>query len=406
MIRKVCSEGVGYSVVDLNDVRHIFACAVPQEGSNLSEQSHDALHTIEAVIRDEGALGTIVRQVVFLKDGSQLAECKDIIHRFYGEDLPATSYILQSPCEGRELSIEAWGVGRGTEGEVIERDSEHLVIVRHHGVTWAHCSGIAPQTSATGVYAHSINAFERMRDILAGRGIRYDQVFRTWLYLGDIVGPEGDTQRYKELNRARTDFYEGMAFIDERLAEGAKRPVYPASTGIGMSDSDVVMGCIAISTDRDDVVFLPLENPLLTSAFDYGKRYSPASPKFCRAMAVVAGDCATILVSGTASIVASETKFIGDAVGQTGQTLDNIEALISEDNFARSGMAGLGATLDGLAYVRVYIKHREDYEKVRDACEKRLGELPTVYAIADVCRPDLLVEMEGVAFSEKCVDTT
>ena len=406
MIRKVCSEGVGYSVVDLNDVRHIFACAVPEEGSNLSELSRDALHTIEAVIRDEGALGTIVRQVVFLKDGGQLAECKEIIHNFYGEDLPATSYILQPPCAGKELAIEAWGVGRGMDGEEIERDSEHLVVVRHHGVTWAHCSGIAPQTTENGVYAHSASAFERMRDILAGRGIRYDQVFRTWLYLGDIVGPEGDTQRYKELNRARTDFYEDLAFIEDHLAEGVKRPVYPASTGIGMSDTDVVMGCIAISTERDDVVFLPLENPHQTSAFDYGKRYSPASPKFCRAMAIVAGNCATILVSGTASIVASETKFIDDAMGQTEQTLDNIEALISEDNFESSGMSGLGATLDGLAYVRVYIKRREDYAKVRATCEKRLGELPTIYAIADVCRPDLLVEIEGVAFSERCADPT
>ena len=28
-----------------------------------------------------------------------------------------------------------------------------------------------------------------------------------------------------------------------------------------------------------------------------------------------------------------------------------------------------------------------------------LGELPAIYAVADVCRPDLLVEIEGIAFS-------
>jgi hypothetical protein len=50
--------------------------------------------------------------------------------------------------------------------------------------------------------------------------------------------------------------------------------------------------------------------------------------------------------------------------------------------------------------VRVYIKRQEDYEKVRAVCESRLGELPTIYAIADVCRPDLLVEIEGMAFSK------
>jgi len=64
-------------------------------------------------------------------------------------------------------------------------------------------------------------------------------------------------------------------------------------------------------------------------------------------------------------------------------------------------MRGLGATLGDLAFARVYIKRQEDYRGVRAVCEDRLGELPTVYAVADVCRPELLVEIEGVAFSRR-----
>jgi hypothetical protein len=45
------------------------------------------------------------------------------------------------------------------------------------------------------------------------------------------------------------------------------------------------------------------------------------------------------------------------------------------------------------------VKHPEDFDKVRQVCERRLGRLPAIYAVADVCRPDLLVEIEGVAFS-------
>ena len=85
--------------------------------------------------------------------------------------------------------------------------------------------------------------------------------------------------------------------------------------------------------------------------------------------------------------------------GANRQTLDNIEALISADNLARHGMPGLGATLEDLAGIRVYIKRQEDYEKTREVCEPGLGELPAIYAIADVCRPELLVEIEGVALS-------
>ena len=51
--------------------------------------------------------------------------------------------------------------------------------------------------------------------------------------------------------------------------------------------------------------------------------------------------------------------------------------------------------------MRVYIKRQEDYGPIRAACEQRLGELPTIYAVADVCRPELLVEIEGISFAHK-----
>ena len=162
-----------------------------------------------------------------------------------------------------------------------------------------------------------------------------------------------------------------------------------------------MMSAIALATDRKDIVAVPLENPRQTSAFDYAEHYSPKTPKFSRGMALSCGNYATIFVSGTASITNSETRHVGDAVAQTHETLDNIAALISEENLCHHGLPGLGASLEGLGLVRVYIKREEDYANIRAACEKRLGELPTIYAMADVCRPELLVEIEGIAFSHK-----
>ncbi len=401
MIRKQSSEGIGYSVVELNDVRHVFAAAVPRTGDTLDDQAQDALQTIRDVNHEEGTRGSIVQQSVFMKDAGQLEECGRIMKDFYGDDLPATTYIPQPPCEGKLVSIEALGVGRAMEGVKIRRLSDRLVIATHSGVSWVHCGQIVPDTPARGVYDRSIDAFQKMAEMLAGVGIRFEQVIRTWLYLGDIVGPEGDTQRYKELNRARTDFYQDIRFSLASPPPGFNPKVYPASTGIGSDGRDVVMSCIALSMERDDIIASPLENPLQTSAFDYSTTYGPRSPKFARAMALSCGPFATIFVSGTASITESETRHVGDVEGQTRQTLDNIEALISERNLCRHGMPGLGTTLDGLALVRVYIKRREDYAKTRAVCEDRLGELPTVYAVADVCRPELLVEIEGIAFSRR-----
>ncbi len=398
--RKVCSDGVGYSVVELNDVRHVFAAAVPRRGGTLAAQAADALATIKQLTEDQGVRGAIVSQSVFLPGPHYLEEAREIIRDFYGPELPATTYVFQPPCEDKLLSIEALGVGRRHDGVRILRLSEHLVVVEHSGVTWVHCAHVRPATDSSAVYDRTLSAFQQMAAMLQKAGVSYEHVIRTWLYLGDIVGMEGDVQRYMEMNRARSDFYQNICFRPARRPAGFDTVVYPASTGIGAEGRDIVMSCIALDTARDDILAMPLENPLQRSAFDYSPCYGLKSPKFCRAMALSCGRFATILISGTASITNEETQFIGDVAGQTHQTLDNIEALISKYNLARHGMPGLGTTLEGLAIARVYVKRKEDYPAVREVCEKRLGEVPTVYAVADVCRPELLVEIEGIAFCQ------
>ncbi len=400
MIRKESSEGIGYSVVELESSRHILAAATPREGNDLREQACDALKTIRALLDDENMRGSIVRQAVFMKDIDQIEECREIIHEFYGDNLPTTAYIPQPPCEGKLLEIEALGVG-GNGGCEIHRYCERMVVSQHEGIAWAHLSNVCPEGDATKVYDQSVYIFREAAKRLAERGYSYDQVIRTWLYIGDIVGPEGHTQRYKELNRARTDVYEDIKFKASHALPGVTRPVYPASTGIGTEGKVIALSCMALATDRSDVSLVPLENPQQTSACEYGTEFGRKSPKFARAMTVACGDTATILVSGTASITDAETKFVGDVEGQTRQTLENIEALIDEDNHRRHGLPGLGATLADLGVVRVYIKRQEDYAKTKAVCKAMLGEVPTIYAVADVCRDDLLVEIEGIALTAR-----
>jgi enamine deaminase RidA (YjgF/YER057c/UK114 family) len=399
MIRTESAHGIGSAVAALNDVQHVCVSAVPHRGRGLAQQAEDALQSIADVIGTHGTRGSIVHQAVFVRDLSQVETCRKIILDFYGDHLPATSYIPQPPCEGKELAIEAMGVA-GPPGAVqIERCCEQMVVTRHSGVTWVHAANLFPEPTTAGVYARSLVTFEKVSQMLAKRNVRYSEVIRTWIYLGDIVGPEGETQRYKELNRARTDFYDHFTFGQGRTPAGFTRPVFPASTGIGTDGKGVVIGCVALQTDREDLMLVPLENPQQTSAFDYHTHYSPQSPKFARAMAVAVGNSATIFISGTAAITDSESRFIGDIAGQTNLTLDNIAALIGADNFRNHGCPNMGSTLDELALVRVYIKRQEDYDKCRAVCEARLGPRPIVYAVADVCRPELLVEIEGVAFS-------
>jgi enamine deaminase RidA (YjgF/YER057c/UK114 family) len=347
---------------------------------------------------------------VFLADAGLIGECRRILREFYGNEMPATSFIPQRPCGGKLLAIEALGLGQGKGSFEIERISEQLVVARHNGIAWIHAALAEPQPSLDGVYRQATGAFEQLKALFCRAGVHFDQVIRAWLYLGGIVEDDGDAKaentpvpflRYQELNRARSDFFRDIPFLADRLPKSFRGPAYPASTGIGADGRGLGMSAIALATDRQDILAVPLENPRQTSAYDYAACYSPESPKFSRAIALSCGDYATIFISGTASITGSETQHEGDIAAQTHETLDNIAALISEENCRRYGLAGLGASLEGMGLVRVYVKRQDDYPKAREVCEKRLGELPVIYAIADVCRPELLVEIEGIAFSSR-----
>lgn len=401
MMRKIARERSHRSIVELNEVYHVFATVVPRAGATLRDQALDALEGIAAVMSAEGATGAVIHQSVFLADSESIAACRQIVREFYGRNVPATSYVPQPPCEGKLLAIEAMGLGKGRDKVDIQRISDQVVVTRHNGVAFVYADHAVPRTSAAGVYEKTICSYQHLRRILPDAGARLDQVLRTWLYLGGIVDDDGPTQRYKELNRARADVYRHIPFLTERLPEGFSGLAFPASTGIGTSGRSICLSALAVVGDVDQVVAVPLENPRQTSAYAYSKAYSPTSPKFSRGLALCDGEDTTLFISGTASITNSETRHAGDVVAQTHETLENISALISEDNLSRHGLPGRGATLEGLGVARVYIKRSQDYEWVRPVCEQRLGAVPKTYLVADVCRPDLLVEIEGIAFSRK-----
>ena len=399
MIRKAFHNEVGYSVVELDGARAVFAAASPRRGNTLQEQTEDVLQKLKSLFDEEGVSGAIVMQSVFLDDIENQNVCRRIMRDFYGKQLPATTYIPQPPCDGKTISVEAWGLGRGKDEVEIERVNERLVIARHNGIHWAYLADVRPERAEGSVYDRAGSFFRSANQRLNAAGMCFEDVIRTWLYLGDITGNEGESLRYRELNRARTDFYRNLKFGNGLVPPGWERPFFPASTGIGVLGDDLILGGLALRTSRRDLTLVPLENPRQTSAYDYAHQYGSESPKFARAMAVVADQWVATFISGTASITASETRHLGDIEHQTRQTLDNIEALIAAENFQNHGLSGRGAILDDLALARVYIKRREDYAAARAVCRARLGDLPILYVVADICRPELLVEIEGIAFS-------
>ena len=401
-------DGCSYSMVDKNGVDYFYGVATSTEGADTREQIFSAFNNLEAALKEVDVC-SLVKLNIFLREIGAKQLVREIINEQFGDFfIPATTFIAQKPCDSsKSIIIEATAVNSSPNDSnslpvSVYNEGEHSTIVEYGDVTLGFFGGFVPGEAPVGAYARSFDAFSKMRAEVEANEFLFPQVFRTWLYQGHIVLEEGDTQRYKELNRARSDFFYGTRFIERYLPKNVKLgTIYPASTGIGADDVDIAMSCQAIKTDREDCLVVPLENPNQTPAFDYAEYYSPKSPKFSRACAVKFNERCSVYVSGTASIVDQKTVFIGSPVEQTNQTLDNIAALISGANLQKHGVEGFNAELSDLAVARVYVKRREHYELIRAVCEKRLAGIPVVYTFADVCRDDLLVEIEGIVSCKK-----
>lgn len=396
------SYGNKYCLADDRGMTHFYAVVSPEITGDLAAgdtmaQTASVIKQLDVLLQKHGFKAGAVHQTIFLREIGEKQLVRQMMLDYFGDQFPIINYVAQKPFEGAALLVELHAIKSSGTNLVIHRREEHVVQVTYADVAFTYVGDLTSTPEPIGSYARSYSTFGEMKKYLEKYDFKMADILRTWIYQGHIVLPEGDTQRYKELNRARTVFFEGIEFIKDLLPEIPLGDIYPASTGIGAQDVDVEMACVAIQTQRTDVVAVPLENPDQTPAFDYGAVYSPQSPKFSRAMALAFDGHCTIYVSGTASITDSETRFIGDPAGQTEQTLDNIEALIAGSNVAKHGIEGFDADLKELVSARVYVKCPEYYEAIRAVCERRFGDTPIIYSLGDVCRDDLLVEIEGIA---------
>lgn len=396
-------NGIIASVVETGSARHLFTTGVPRVGGDFQAQAEEVLSDLKSLSEGTGKGYEIVRLTLFLKEGANRIRCRQIVDEVMGDMPPITVCVTQPPCGGHEVVLEAWGVEK-SEAVKISRLNTGLVVVRHDDTTWAHFGEVAKKEAAGTAYDQVFNAFIQLREMIEAAGFSFENVIRTWLYQGDILGAEGIGLRYDGLNRARSDFFKGISFGKGLPFPEQSGTMYPGSTGIGTDDKDLVMSCIAFRTAREDDLIVPLENSLQTSAFQYGKAYTPSSPKFCCGIAHITPETTLIFVSGTASILQSDTMHAGDVTAQTEQTIENIASLISHENLAAHRLSGAGASLSDIVYFRVYVKNRGDYSRVRAACEDRLGDLPAVYAVADICRTDLLVEIECTVVADRRAD--
>lgn len=264
--------------------------------------------------------------------------------------------------------VEIWEsptpVNSGNEGTIAWNSNDEVLFMH---LREAQSDDIASQTEL---------AYARLSELQKRLG--YPCSLRYWNVFADINEGEADAELYKQFCLGRGQALKVDDGVEKRL---------PAASALGGRQPELMV-CVLASKQPGQQI----ENPRQVSAYKYPRQYGPRSPSFARATLKNWNNSEQdLFISGTASIVGHETLHIGNPLAQLDETLTNIESLLSNTSKTH-GRYNLG----DMDYLRVYIRHAEDYAPIREKLEARIGrDLPIIYLHADICRADLLVEIEG-----------
>ena len=322
-----------------------------------------------------------------------LADIRAAVVQYLGRNLPIT-LIPQTLLPEGGVAVEVYAL-EGADITIQERNGVCYGLVGNDEESMLFFEGVPAADFSESVGNQSEEVFGRVNDLLSAYGFAVDDIVRQWNFIGDIVAHRDGKQNYQEFNDARTRYY----------AHGAWKNGYPAATGIGTSGNGIIVGGIAFKKrETENGGIYPIDNPLQIAAHIYSKsvlvdsdeRAMKSTPKFERAKLIETSRGACCFVSGTAAIRGEESMDASSARLQTVKTIENIEYLVSKENLVRFGCKPYELKY---AKLLVYIKHKEDYDEVRRVVEERFPQLPVIYTIADVCRSELLVEIEGILIS-------
>ena len=225
--------------------------------------------------------------------------------------------------------------------------------------------GVLPADRTAPRSAQAGQALQSIQNALAGAGMDFHDIVRTWFYVDRIL------EWYRGFNRVRTAFFKRHGIIH-----------MPASTGIGIPNAAgaaVVAKVIAVRPKTGKVSIRRVQSPLQCEASCYGSSFS-------RAMEVCDSSTRTLHVSGTASIgPTGQTAHVGNTAGQIEKTMEVVGALLEQ-----AGMVWSDTTR-----AMAYFRDSEHISLWHDYCRNRqLPPLPIILIPSDICRDDLLFEIE------------
>lgn len=285
----------------------------------------------------------------------------------------AVSMVQQPPLPGAKVAMLAYHLDGGTPIIRHQLSPEHLLL-EHDGLghlfSTGLCAGNSTEPISTADQTRSV--FERLIGTLQANGATLaDHCVRTWLYIKDV------DFFYQEMVDARTALFERHGLTRDTH--------YIASTGIEGSCSHrydtVLMDAYSVLGLQPNQISYLNDFDRLCATKDYNVTFE-------RGTCVAYADRAHHFISGTASIdPAGQVVHRGDVYRQLEHALENVDALL------RSG----GAELDDMTHFIVYLRDPSDHPSIRDYFSERFPDVPALIVRGAVCRPDWLVEVEGIA---------
>jgi chorismate lyase/3-hydroxybenzoate synthase len=196
---------------------------------------------------------------------------------------------------------------------------------------------------------------------------------RIWNFVPGIGDRFGELDRYMVFNRGR---FEALAKVQPSLSTSS-------AVGVDSNDLTIEIFCAAEAGT-------PVENQRQISSWKYSTCYGPRPPCFSRATIATLDGARWLLIGGTASIVGEDSCHRGNVVAQLDETFANVCAVIESVTPRRADPLSL------LDDVRVYISRPDDVGEIAEGVHRRIGSDRAIeMALATVCRPELLVEIEG-----------
>tara|TARA_B100001559_G_C16396682_1_gene573800 strand:- start:114 stop:1064 length:951 start_codon:yes stop_codon:yes gene_type:complete len=207
------------------------------------------------------------------------------------------------------------------------------------------------------------------------------QIVKIWHYIPELLKTYPDKKtNYSLLCKSREMIYKKYY----------QNQSYPAATVIGIEGKKILIYFFAVKCN----FYKTIENKRQVSSYNYPQKIFQEKPMFSRAVEFSTNSLKNnkIVISGTASIIGYESMHNEDILSQLEESIKNYKTFLEIDKNTSN-------------ICRVYIskKEKENFYLVNNKLENYLGIDQFILIYGDICRSELLIEIEGISDVKKTI---